>query len=92
MDKTCFGKSVHSLIGAHFALFSLPQSRSFSSVTRCAVALCSWLLVAGQLVLEQGSITPPAALLTAPQLEESRALIKVAERCIKGSKYTHPAQ
>lgn len=80
--KLVLAKGVHSLIGAHFALFSLPPPHSFPSVTRCA----------GQLVLKQGSIILPAALLTAPQLGESRALVKVAERCIKSSKYTHPAQ
>lgn len=62
---------------------------AFSSAPRRAALGCprraSW-------VLEQGSIAPPAALVTAPQLRESRALVKVAERCIKGSKYTHPAQ
>lgn len=90
--KLVLAKGVHSVIGAHFALFSLPPSRSFSYMTRCVAVLCTWLDVAGQLVLEQGSIIPPAALLIAPQLGESRALIKVAKRCIKGSKYTHPAR
>lgn len=76
-----FARFLHPSLGISRPSSLFPRRRSALGCPRRA----SW-------VLERGSIAPPAALVTAPQLRESTALIKVAERCIKGSKYTHPAQ